>query len=179
MDRLRTPLKITGMFFGMVIVSFMLQLMLANAIKIAYIAPNFLLIIVSASGFLVGKKFGLVTGFFLGLMMDVLSMHLLGFNALMFIIIGYSCGHIKRLLFMDKYWMSLVVIGISDVFLGFCSYIFLFLLRGRLNLFYYIRRVILSEAVYTVIIAAILFPLVKKYMLKIDNIITDYVEAKR
>lgn len=179
MDRLHTPFKIIGMFLLMITVSFMIQLVLANGIKIAYISPNFLLIVVSSAGFLVGKKFGLITGFFLGLMMDVLSMHLLGFNALMFIIIGYSCGHIKRLLFMDKYWMSLIVIGISDVFLGFCSYIFLFLLRGRLNLFYYLRRVILSEAVYTVIIAAVLFPLVKKYMLKVDNIITDYVEAKR
>lgn len=179
MDRLYTPLKITGVLFAILIVSFVFQLFFANSIKIAYITPNFLIIVVASIGFLIGKKFGVIAGFLSGLMMDVLSMHLLGFHALIFMIIGYFCGYFKRLLFMDKYWVSLMVIGISDIFSGFCSYVFLFLIRGRLNLFYYIRRVILAEAVYTVIIAAILFPLIRKAMLKLDTMITDYIDSKR
>lgn len=179
MDRLKTPLKIAGLLFLVLAVSFAIQLTLTNTVMIAYITPNLLIIVVSAAGFLIGKKFGIITGFIAGLMMDVVSMSLLGFHALVFMIVGYACGYFKRLFFMDKYWVRLIIIGLSDIFYGFCSYVFLFLLRGRLNLFYYLRRVILAEAIYTVILAVIFFPLVKRIMTILNTMITDYINSKR
>lgn len=179
MDRLNTPFKIIGLLFLVLALSFVLQLFLTNSITIAHITPNFLIIVVATSGFLIGKKMGIVTGFIAGLMMDVLSMNLLGLHALLFMLVGYFCGYFKRLFFVDRYWVSLIIIGLSNIFTGFCSYVFLFLLRGRLNLLYYLKRVILAEAIYTVVIAAFFFPLVRKVMLILDTMITDYMNSKR
>lgn len=179
MDRLKTPFKIAGLLFLILLLSFLLQLFLTNSITIAHITPNFMIIVVSASGFLIGKKFGIITGFVSGLMIDVLSMSLLGFHALVYMTVGYLCGYFKRLFFMDKYWVSLIIIGFGDVFSGFCNYVFLFLLRGRLNLGYYLKRVILAEAVYTVVLAIVLFFPVKKVMLFLDRRITEYINSKR
>ena len=66
------------------------------------------------------------------------------------------------------------MIGLADIFYGFCNFIFLFLLRGRTNLLYYLKRIILSEAVYTVVIATVLYPLLKLLLLRVEKLITDY-----
>lgn len=158
--------------------SIILQMSLSNFIRLAYISPNVLIILVSATGFLIGKKSGMIIGFFAGFFMDFLGSNLFGFSSIVYMIIGYISGNLKRLLFIDKYWISLLVIGTADCFYGFCSFVFLFLLRGRMNLIYYLKRIILSEAVYTVVLATLLFPLLKKALLRVDKLITDY-NAKR
>lgn len=179
MNELYTPLKLAFLMFLTLIASMILHLALSNGLRLANIAPNVLIITVSAAGFLLGKRVGMLTGLVAGLMMDVLSISLYGFNALVYMCIGYMCGNLKRLLFMDRFWVSLGIIGISDIVAGFCNYVFLFLLRGRMNLPYYAVRVVLAEGIYTVCIATFVFPLLKVWLLKLDNMITEYINSKR
>ncbi len=174
MNKFYIPVKIAVCMFLILLLSVILQMSLSNFIEIAYISPNVLVIVVSASGFLIGKKSGILMGFFAGFFIDFLGSDLFGFSSIVFMMIGYISGNLKRLLFIDKYWISLIVIGISDIFYGFCNFIFLFLLRGRINLFYYLKRIILSEAVYTVVIATVLYPLFKSLLVKIEKLIIDY-----
>ena len=174
MNKFYVPLKIAVYMFLILLLSVILQMSLSNFIEIAYIAPNVLIIAVSASGFLIGKKSGILMGFFAGFFIDFLGSDLFGFSSIIFMMIGYISGNLKRLLFIDKYWISLIVIGLADIFYGFCNFIFLFLLRGRTNLLYYLKRIILSEAVYTVVIATILYPLLKLLLLRVEKLITDY-----
>ncbi len=178
MNKFYVPMKITVYMALILLFSVILQMSLSNFIRIAYISPNVLIILVSASGFLIGKKSGILIGFFAGFFIDFLGSDLFGFSSIIFMMIGYISGNLKRLLFIDRYWISLIVIGVSDVFYGFCNFIFLFLLRGRINLFYYLKRIILSEAIYTVVIATILYPLLKSLLVRIERLIIDY-DSKR
>lgn len=179
MDRLYSALKIFLIFLVIFSLTFVLQLSASNFLKLAYVSPNIVIIMVACSGFLIGRKTGILMGFFAGLMMDVLSISLFGFNALIYMAVGYACGCFKRLLFMDKYWVSLLVIGASDLFSAFFSFVFLFLLRGRMNLIYYFQRIILAETVYTMIAAVALYPVYRIYMTKLYSMMLEYINSKR
>ena len=53
--------------------------------------------------------------------------------------------------------MFLVAAG--DLIYGLAVYGFQFLMRGRIEIFFYLRRIIIPEAIYTVLITVILYKL--------------------
>ena len=55
--------------------------------------------------------------------------------------------------------MPVLLIGVSDFLYELIVYLFQFLLRGRINLFFYIRRIIIPEVIYTVLITLVVYRL--------------------
>jgi len=53
-----------------------------------------------------------------------------------------------------------VLIIISDLSYSMTCYVLLFLLQGKFNFIFYFTNVILPEAVYTILITCILYPVV-------------------
>ena len=54
-------------------------------------------------------------------------------------------------------------------FLGFYAMIMMFLLRGRFHFPYYFTRVILPEALYTIVVTIVLYPLILKVNQKLEE----------
>ena len=76
---------------------------------------------------------------------------------------------------MDDYTIPIILVSVSDFLYGFFYYLFLFLLRNRLNLFFYLRRIILPELIYTVVVSIILYKLLHMLNVKLES--SEYKEV--
>ena len=80
-----------------VIVGFLLQGTVFSGISMGGIVPNILIIITSSFGFMRGKNEGMLIGFLCGLIMDVFFGDILGFYALVYLVIGYLNGFFRSI----------------------------------------------------------------------------------
>lgn len=143
----------------MILFCFLLQTTLFRSLAFAGIAPNLLIVLTSAFGFMRGEKEGLVIGFFAGLLCDIFFSDILGFHALVFMYIGFLNGKFCKIFYPEDIKLPLALITISDLSYGVICYVLLFLLRGRLDFLFYLRTVIVPETVYTIVITCLLYPL--------------------
>ena len=72
--------------FFTIIVCFLLQSTVLHSVSIGSITPNLLLILCSSMGLMRGRKSGMWTGFFCGLLTDLFFGSILGFYALIYIV---------------------------------------------------------------------------------------------
>ena len=132
-----------------IIVCFLLETTIFQKLALASIVPNLLIIVTSSFGFMRGKKEGLFIGFFCGLLKDVMMGELLGFYALIYMVIGYANGFFKRIFYGDDVKLPLILIGASDLLYGCVIYVLLFMLQSDFHFAYYFQHVIMPELVYT------------------------------
>jgi rod shape-determining protein MreD len=131
-----------------------------NYISLADIMPNLILILVVSNAYMQGQMTGLLLGLFSGLLVDLMSgSYIIGIYALIYMLIGYCIGHTNKYYSNDDYTFPIIIIAISDLGFGFLFYIFEFLLRGRLNFLFYLKRLILPEIIYTVVVSIFLYKL--------------------
>ncbi|MCM1118326.1 MAG: rod shape-determining protein MreD [bacterium] len=149
--------KITVAF--LILVCFLLQTTLFQSLTFAGIAPNLLIVLTSAFGFMRGEKEGLLIGFFSGLLCDIFFADILGFYALVYMYIGFLNGKFCKIFYPEDIKLPLALITISDLSFGVICYVLMFLLRGKLDFLFYLRSVILPEAIYTIVVTCILYPL--------------------
>jgi rod shape-determining protein MreD len=127
---------------------------------LANIMPNLLLILVVSTAYMRGRMSGLLMGFICGLLVDLLyGSFIIGLYALLYLLIGYFMGFTNKVYSNDDYTLPIVFIAVSDFVYGFFYYVFEFLLRGRLNFLFYLRRFIFPEVIYTVAVSIFLYKL--------------------
>ena len=141
-----------------VLIGFVMQTTLFQTLSFGGIAPNLLIIITSSYGFMYGGKYGIVVGFFCGLLMDVFYGSVLGFYALIYLYIGAANGVFRRVFYQNDIMLPLVLITASDFSYSFVVYVLLFLLRGRFDFIFYLKDIILPELVYTIFVTVFLYP---------------------
>ncbi|MBO4457607.1 MAG: rod shape-determining protein MreD [Butyrivibrio sp.] len=155
--------------FILIILSFVLQTTVFRTLDFGGIAPNLMLILVASNGFICGDKAGILSGFFAGLLSDILFGTYLGFYALIYMYIGFLVGKLHEIFFSQNITIPIVVISIMDFLYGFICYVFMFLLRGRFDIGFYMMNIIIPGTVYTALIAIFYYPII----LKINNRIFD------
>ena len=139
---------------------FLLQTTIFQTLALASSAPNLMIILTASFGFMRGKKSGMFVGFFCGLFMDVFSGNLIGFYALLYMVIGYLNGFFRRLFYAEDIKLPLILISGSEFVYGMLIYLLLFLLRSRFDFPYYLGNVILPELIYTILVTLILYPII-------------------
>lgn len=144
---------------GIVLLCFLLQTTIFQDIALAGMVPNLMLIVTAAYGYMRGKSEGMYIGFASGLLIDLLYNDYIGMNAILYVLIGYLAGVCSEIYYQDEVSVPIIFIAIGDFLFNFGYYVFQFLLRGRLDIFYYIWRTILPEVVYTVLISVFLYQL--------------------
>ncbi len=140
-----------------IIIAFILQSTVFRTISLGGIVPNLLIIITSAFGIMRGRKEGMLTGFVCGLLIDIFFGSIIGFYALVYMVIGYLNGIFQSLFYPEDVKLPMILISLSEVVYCFICYVFLFLLRSRLHLGYYIVHIILPEIVYTIVATIVLY----------------------
>lgn len=73
--------------------------------------------------------------------------------------VGYLCGQANRLFYPEDIKLPLMMITAADLCVNFVCYLIMFLMRARLDIGYYLLHIILPEAVYTIVVAFIFYPL--------------------
>ena len=120
-------------------------------------------------GFMRGEKEGLLIGFSCGLLCDIFFGSFLGFYAMVMMYIGFVNGKFSRIFYPEDIKLPLALIIVSDISYGLICYILMFLLRGRFHFPYYFTSVILPEALYTIVVTIILYPLILKINQKLEE----------
>lgn len=153
-------MKKNSILFLFIFLCFLLQTTVFKNITFNGIGPNLLIIAVSSFGFMYGKKTGLIFGFMAGLLIDLFFGYYFGFYALLYMLIGYWNGMFRRVFYPEDIKLPILLILISDFVLEFITYLFSFLLRGKIEFIYYLLNVFLPAVLYTMVIAFILYPII-------------------
>lgn len=157
-----------GIVALLIIMCFILQCSVFDSLSFAGIIPNLLIILTSSFGFMCGEKYGLVIGFFCGLLNDIFFGNFLGFYALILMYIGYLNGKFSRSFYPEDIKLPLALIVVSDLSYGIICYVLTFMLRGRLQFTYYFTHIILPEALYTIVVTLFLYPVILKINEKLE-----------
>ncbi|MDO5539861.1 MAG: rod shape-determining protein MreD [Eubacteriales bacterium] len=152
-----------------VLAGLILQCSLMPAISIASITPNLMIVLTVSFGLMRGKRAGLLLGFLCGLLTDLMIGPIVGFRAFIYMFIGYYSGYCYRIFYDDDIKMPILLTAAGDMVYGFAVYIFQFLLRGRVGIFFYIRRMILPEVIYTILITIVFYRLLLLLNRKLDK----------
>ncbi len=141
----------------LIIITAFIQCCLFQQFEIASIRPNLLLIITVSFGLMRGRRSGLLTGFFCGLILDICFPGQLGLQALIYMWLGYGAGYFYRIFYDDDIKTPLLLLTGADLIYGVMQYLFTFLLRGRISFLFYLNRIIIPEMLYTVILTLITY----------------------
>lgn len=152
------------------IIAFLLQVTLFHGLSLASTKPNLILIPVFTFGFMRGKKAGIWTGFFGGLLLDIYYGDSIGFYAMLYMYLGYFNGIFYTLFYDEDITLPLFLNFASNLLYGISIYVIRFLLRGRLDFGYYFQHVIIAETIYTMIISILVYRPILKINRLLENI---------
>lgn len=155
---------VTGL---LVLICFLLQTGLWHWFSFGGIIPNLLIILTASFGFMHGETTGMLVGFAGGLLLDLFSAYggatgngdMLGFFALLYLLCGYVNGKCQQMFYPEDIKFPLMMIVLSDLVYNAVCYVVMFLFRARLDIQYYFVHIILPEAVYTIVVAFVFYPL--------------------
>lgn len=156
--------------FIIIAVCYLLQTTLFEALSFASISPNLLIIVVSAFGFMRGKKEGLFIGFFCGLLLDIWNGGIIGFYSLLYMYIGYINGIFRKLFYPEDIKLPMLLIAGSDISCNLFIYFILFLFRNRYDFGYYVFQLMLPELVYTMVVTIFLYFIILKINQRLEVI---------
>lgn len=159
--------------FCMIILCFLLECTVFQHLKLASVTPNLLIVVTSAFGFMRGKREGMAVGFISGLLFDILFGELIGFYALIYMLIGYANGFFKKIFYDDDIKLPLILIAASDFLYGNIVCIFMFVMRSKFHYFYYLKHIIIPELIYTILVTIVLYQIILHINQKLE------VEEKR
>lgn len=154
----------------LIFLCFVLQCSVFPHVAFAGIVPNLMIILTSSFGFMRGEKDGLIIGFVCGILCDIFFGELLGFYALVLMYIGFVNGKFSRIFYPEDIKLPIALIITSDFSYGIICYVLLFLLRGKFHFLYYFTKVILPEALYTIVVTMFLYPIILK--------LNEFLEAR-
>ena len=154
--------------FLIIAVCYLLQSTVFQALSFASISPNLMIVVVSAFGFMRGKKEGLWIGFFTGLLLDIFTGSILGFYALLYMYVGYFNGFFRKMFYPEDIKLPMILISASDVICNLFVYFFLFLFRRKFAFDYYLIHIIIPELVYTILVTIFLYFVLVKINQKLE-----------
>ena len=152
----------------LIIICFLLQGTVFRHLAFGGIVPNLLIVLTASFGFMRGENEGLLIGFFAGLLCDIFYGDILGFYALIMMFVGFLNGKFNRIFYPEDIKLPLALIIVSDISYSMMCYVLLFLLQGKFHFWFYFSNVIFPEAVYTILVACVLYPLILKINEKLE-----------
>ena len=112
------------------------------SLAVANIKPNLMLIITASFGFMRGPREGMFAGFASGLLIDIQYGNMIGFYALIYLLMGFASGIFKQMFFDEDIKLPILLIAVSDLIYGIVIYFLMFLLRSDFDFLYYLNRII-------------------------------------
>ena len=144
----------------MILLCFLLQSTVFQALAIGSISPNLMIILTASFGFM---------GFFCGLLEDIFYGRLLGMHAIIYMYIGYGNGQFNRIFYGDDIKLPLSLISASELIYGLGTYMIMFVMRSRFAFFHYLTSIILPELLYTVIVTLFIYRLIYKINVRLKT----------
>ena len=144
----------------LVLIGYILQSTLFSALSLGGIAPNILIILTSSFGFMRGQKEGMFVGFVSGIILDILFGNILGFYALVYLVIGFLNGFFATIFYPEDIKLPMALISSSELLCCLSIFLFRFLMQGKTNFNYYLVHIILPEIVYTLLVTILVYKVI-------------------
>lgn len=135
----------------LLIINFVLQSTVFHFIEIRGIMPNTAIIFIVSFALLRGSLCGAVSGFFSGLLYDVLFGASIGYYALLNMIIGWLCGKFNTNFYRENYLLPALLSAAGVMVYESIIYITHIFMSGSFMYTYFLFNKILPEAVYTLV----------------------------
>lgn len=155
--------------FLIILACFLLESTVFHKLTFASVCPNLMIIVTASFGFMRGKKTGMFVGFVSGLFVDLFWGQILGFNMMLFTVIGYLNGMFERLFYDEDIKLPIGLIGASELFYGLVTYICIYMLRGDFGFRIYLGHIILPELVYTILVTLVLYQVILHINRKLEE----------
>lgn len=123
--------------------------------------PLLLVPLVAAVAMFAGPVGGGAAGVAAGLLWDMYSNRLFGFNALVLLIIGCAVGLLVRLLLRNNVLSAFLLTAGSVVAQALVDWLCYYLLPGREGVLLLLQRTVLPNVVYTLVLALPIYGLVR------------------
>lgn len=145
----------------LVFILFILQHTLLNVIKLGNVTPNICLVLVITIAYCNGSGYGAVFGFIMGFIYDVFFGTFLGFESMLYVLIGYLTGLLHETFFDFNFNLKIpsLLFGIGCFIHNIVYYFFFYLLNGDLNFTIYLKQLIIPETIYTIVLGLIIYRL--------------------
>ena len=115
-----------------------------------------------------GRTSGLFTGFFGGMLIDIMRGEIIGFTALLFMFAGFFNGLFHKEYVKEQLVFPISICALCNFLYGMALYVTGFLVRNRLDFFYYLGRIIIPEVVYTSVLTIFAYIIVYYINRKLD-----------
>ena len=157
-----------------IIFCFALQICIFPFLPFLSASPNLLIILTFSYGFTTGVKEGMMYGMICGILMDLFHAGSFGFFTLLFIWVGYLNGKLSYYFYEDYIALPLAVCALNEVFYNILIYFFRFFVRGKMNILFYIKSIVLPEVMITLIFTLLLYRFLLEYNRKLN-----FLDSKR
>ena len=154
----------------LVILAFAVQTGVFPLLPFLAVYPNLMVILTFSLGFIRGSRAGMAYGLVAGLLLDLSSGGPLGFHTLIFIWIGYLNGIGTKYYYEDYITLPLILSIFNGIWYSMYIYVFRFLIRGRLNLPYYFRNIMLPEIIFTAVTTLLIYRLFLSASRRVEDI---------
>lgn len=154
----------------LLIIAFVLQSSVFSRIPLFGGGPNLVLVLTFIYGYSNSKIAGMMMGLFGGLMIDVFFCDVMGYNALILLIIGFFSGVWDSLFYSDDLYVPLILLTLSDLFYCVMYFVVWYVLRARFNFSFYLLQVLLPEFLLTFISGVILYKPVSALITRLKTI---------
>ena len=128
----------------LLVLAFTIQNCVIPLIPFLSASPNLLLILTFSFGFIYGKEAGMYYGLVAGILLDLFYSGPFGFFTLLFVNVGY-------------FNLPLVMSLVNELIYNVYIYVFRFLIRNRLDIFYYVREIVIPETIFTVVTTLLIY----------------------
>jgi rod shape-determining protein MreD len=118
---------------ALLVVGFALQTTVLTRATLLGVIPQVLLVVILSLAFTDGERVGVVAGFFGGLLIDLRledPSALMGLTALIYTIVGFGVGSVRRFTTSESVWMPVFVVAIASAIIE-ASYAGLSIILGQ------------------------------------------------
>lgn len=140
----------------LLIITQVLQSTLFQLMRIGEVAPNFMIILIVSFALLRGSKEGMIIGAIAGIIYDSTFGLILGPTTVAYAFIGWLCGRFNKNFYRENFIIPLFCTLISSILYSGMNILAL-ILRGELQLTYYLRAIVIPELFYTMALSLILY----------------------
>ena len=147
----------------MLLVALALQSSLLVQFTVLGVVPQLVFVVVVSLAFLDGESVGVTTGFFGGLLIDLLlPQAVVGLGALVYTVAGYAVGRVRQLSPSDSVWAPVFTVATASFFVKICYATLAIILGQPWISFGLTAKAVGLVVLYNTLLTPFVFPLVRR-----------------
>ncbi len=156
-------------------ISAIIQAQIMGNIRLFGVQPNLAIVLIACFALACGKFDGAVVGLIAGFMQDLIMGTSVGGYTILGMYLGLAVGALNKRFVKDSIFVAISFVFLSTIAYELVLYFFALFFKGQTDILYFMKRIILPEAVYNAMVTIIVFPII----LFINQWVKDHTKLSR